>query len=177
MYNFQIDQACQILERSPATLYSLLNGISNDWVFVNEGPESWSPYDIVGHLINGEKTDWLARTRIILDYGEEKPFEPFNRFAQEEASAGKSMPDLLEEFASLRTQTLAELATLLEQDQDFEVRGVHPDFGSVSLSQLLSAWVVHDLGHIAQIVRVMAKRYRDDVGPWVEYLPVLTDRK
>jgi hypothetical protein len=139
----------------------------------NEGPETWSPFDVVGHLIHGERTDWMQRVRIILDAGETRPFDPFDRFAQFRESQGRSLTDLLDEFGALRAENLRRLAQLELTGEDLDRRGLHPALGPVTMRELLATWVAHDLGHIAQITRVMAKRHADDVGPWREYLPVL----
>jgi hypothetical protein len=170
---FQLDQAREILERTPATLNALLRGLSSEWTIPNEGPDSWSPFDVVGHLIHGEETDWIPRARIILEHGEARPFEPFDRFAMFEASRGKSMDELLATFERLRGESLRELAQMNITPELLGKRGVHPELGEVTLGHLLSTWVVHDLGHIAQIVRVMAKQYGEAVGAWRAYLPVV----
>lgn len=173
MSTFRLDQAIEILERTPSVLSTQLDGLSATWIHANEGPHTWSAYDIVGHLVHGERTDWIERTQIIIEYGTGKPFEPFDRFAQMETDS-PSLDSLLDEFEKLRKENLGSLKGVT--DADLDKQGVHPDFGRVTLRQLLSAWVVHDLGHVAQIARVMAKRYAHDVGPWIEYLPILTDR-
>lgn len=171
---FQLDQAKEILRRTPATLNSLLRHLPEEWVLSNEGPESWSPFDVVGHLIHGEETDWIPRARIILERGESRAFEPFDRFAMFEKSRGKSLGDLLDRFEWLRGESLKELEGMNLPPAMLEKRGTHPALGMVTLGQLLSTWVVHDLGHIGQIVRVMAKQYDEAVGPWQAYLPVLS---
>ena len=171
---FQIEAATEILRSTPSTLNSLLSHLSDRWLVHNEGPDTWSPFDIVGHLIHGEETDWLPRARIIIEQGEERPFEPFDRFAMFEKSRGKSIAELLDTFARLREENLHQLEMMKLTAEDLEKKGRHPELGVVTLKQLLSTWVVHDLGHIAQVVRVMAKQYRQEVGPWVEYLPILT---
>jgi hypothetical protein len=170
---FQLDQAKEILRRTPTTLNSLLHQLPDAWVLSNEGPDSWSPFDVVGHLIHGEETDWIPRARIILEYGEERPFDPFDRFAMFEKSRGKSMSDLLAMFERLRGESLQQLDELSITPEMLEKRGTHPELGVVTLGQLLSTWVVHDLSHIGQIVRVMAKQYNEAVGAWQDYLPVL----
>lgn len=157
-------------------LRSLLTGVSDDWIYNNEGGQSWSPIDIVGHLICGEQTDWIIRTGIILEHGEEKTFEPFDRFAQFEQSEGVGLEELLDTFEDLRRRNLEKLEELCITEDQMRLRGTHPDLGSVTLEQLLATWTAHDLGHIAQIARVMAKQYSEAVGPWRQYLPVL-DRK
>lgn len=174
--HFSLDTALPILERTPNVLNELLCGLDDAWTTPNEGRDTWSPFDVIGHLIHGERTDWITRARIILEHGDAKPFTPFDRFAQFEQSRGKSMKTLLDEFAELRDQNLMALQDLNLQPSDFEKRGTHPELGTVSLGQLLATWVVHDLGHIAQVSRVMAKQYKDEVGPWVAYIGVLGDR-
>ena len=171
---FQLDQAKDILRRTPATLTSLLQDAPDEWVVSNEGPETWSPFDVVGHLIHGEKTDWIPRARIILEHGEECEFEPFDRFAMFEQSERKTLGDLLTTFARLRRESLRQLDELNVTPELLEKRGRHPELGVVTLSELLATWVVHDLSHIGQIVRVMCKQYGDGVGPWREYLPILS---
>ncbi len=175
MINFNLKEAIEILERTPAVLISLLSGLSDRWIYNNEGDESWNPYDIIGHLIHGEKKDWIPRSKIILDYGEDKPFEPFDRLAQFKDSEGKTLNDLLEEFAKLRNENIDMLNKLNLNENDFNKKGVHPEFGKVILKQLLSTWVVHDLSHIRQISRVMAKQYKKEIGPWRIYLPVINE--
>ncbi len=171
--NFSVDKSMEILERTPATLNALLRGISDDWISNNEGPETWSPYDIIGHLIHGEKTDWIPRMEIILSGSGEKRFEKFDRFAQFEASKGKTSDALLDEFIALREKNLLLLSSKYLQEDDLAKTGIHPAFGEVTLAQLLATWAVHDLNHIAQISRVMAVQYKASVGPWVEYLGIL----
>ena len=151
----------------------MLNGLSDEWLYSNEGEHTWSPYDIIGHLVHGEKTDWIVRAKIILSDNEDKIFVPFDRFAQENDSKGKTIQELLEEFETLRNQNLQELETLNITESDFIKKGMHPELGEVSLKQLLATWTVHDLGHIAQIARVMAKQYSTEVGPWNAYLGIL----
>lgn len=175
MNNFNLKEAIEILERTPAVLISLLSGLSDRWIYNNEGGESWNPYYIVGHMIHGEKKDWIMRTRIILEYGEEKPFEPFDRLAQFKDSKGKTLNDLLEEFAKLRTENIDVLDKSNLNENDFSKNGIHPEFGKVTPKQLLSTWVVHDLSHIRQISRVMAKQYKNEIGPWKNYLPVIIE--
>lgn len=173
--NFELERSIQILERTPHIIHNLLNGLSDFWTHQNEGNDSWSPYDIVGHLIHGEKTDWIPRLEIILGSRENKTFKPFDRFAQFEASKGKSLEMLLDEFAKVRVANLTSLKDNALSEADLNKTGVHPEFGTVTARQLLSTWVVHDLGHIAQITRVMAKQYKEDVGPWKAYIPILGD--
>jgi len=171
---FQLEHAKDILRRTPATLNLLLQDLSEPWLMNNEGPDTWSPYDVVGHLIHGEETDWIPRAKIILDDGENRAFTPFNREAMFEKSKGKSIGELLKMFAQLRAENLRQLDKLNLTPELLAKRGLHPELGIVTLSQLLSTWVVHDLSHIGQIVRVMCKQYGDAVGPWKAYLPVLT---
>jgi hypothetical protein len=171
---FQLDHAKEILRRTPATLNLLLDRLPDEWVLSNEGPDSWSPFDVVGHLIQGEETDWIPRARIILAHGEGRAFEPFDRFAMFEKSRGKSLGELLARFERLRGESLRELGEMNITPEMLGKRGRHPELGVVTLGQLLSTWVVHDLGHLGQIVRVMAKQYGEAVGAWRAYLPVLT---
>ena len=170
---YRLDQAKEVLRRTPAILNTLLIDLPNDWVLSNEGPETWSPYDVIGHLIEGEETDWIPRARIILEQGEARPFDRFDRFAMFEKSKGKSLLELLARFEQLRGESLRQLDELNLTPELLAKRGTHPVLGVVTLSQLLSAWVVHDLGHIRQIVRVMAKQYRDAIGPWTEFLTIV----
>lgn len=175
--SFDLEAGLEVLERTPAVLDRWLRGLDAVWLEATEGPETWSPFDIVGHLVHGERTDWMGRARRILEHGPDRPFEPFDRFAQFEDSRGKSIGDLLDEFARLRTENLTALRALGLSEDRFDLEGTHPALGSVTLGQLLATWVVHDLGHIAQIARVMAKVNREEVGAWREYLPILADRE
>ncbi len=170
---FELTKAKEILRRTPATLNALLSDLSNDWVLANEGPDTFSPYDVIGHLIEGEENDWIPRARIILEHGEAKPFEKFDRFAMYEKSKGKSPAELLARFEEVRGESLRQLEEMNLTPELLQKRGSHPALGAVTLSQLLSAWVVHDLGHIRQIVRVMAKQYREEIGPWTAYLSIV----
>ena len=170
---YRLDQAKEVLRRTPPTLNALLSDLPDEWVLSNEGPETWSPYDVLGHLIHGEETDWIPRTRIILEDGEARPFDRFDRFAMFEKSKGKSLRELLATFEQLRGESLRQLDALNLTPELLAKRGTHPVLGVVTLSQLLSAWVVHDLGHIRQIVRTMAKQYRDAIGPWTEFLTIV----
>ena len=170
----QLDHAKDILRRTPETLRFLLADLPEDWLKANEGTDTWSPFDVVGHLIHGEETDWIPRARIILEHGENRAFTPFNREAMFEESKDKSIAELLNTFARLRAESLQQLDNLNLTPELLEKRGLHPELGPVTLSQLLATWVVHDLSHIGQIVRVMSKQYGDAVGPWKAYLPVLT---
>jgi uncharacterized damage-inducible protein DinB len=171
---FRLINAIDILSRTPSTLNALLRDVSDDWVLQNEGLETWSPFDVVGHLIHGEETDWIPRARMILADGESQPFEPFDRFAMFEKSKGKSIGQLLDKFQQLREANLRALKEMNLTDSMLEQRGRHPELGLVTLKQLLATWVAHDLGHIAQVVRVMAKQYKQEVGPWQQYLSILT---
>jgi uncharacterized damage-inducible protein DinB len=170
---FDLQKSLEILERTPNVLITMLQGISTDWTSVNEGGESWSVYDIIGHLIHGEKADWVPRTDIILSENRDKKFTPFDRFAQFEESKGKSLDQLLKEFKTLRERNVEQLRAKKLTDKNLVETGIHPAFGEVTLKQLLSTWVVHDLNHIAQISRVMAKQYKEEVGPWTAYLKIL----
>jgi DinB superfamily len=170
---FSLDEAIAVLTRTPATLNALLRGLPNIWVRGNEGKNTWSPFDIVGHLVFGERTDWMPRVRILLENGEARPFDPFDRFAQLKESQGKSLEQLLDDFARLRRQNLAALQALNLQQEDLTRRGRHPALGVVTLSQLLATWAVHDLTHVHQLSRVMAHQYRGAVGPWSAFLGVL----
>jgi hypothetical protein len=171
--DFDLTAATAILERTPNAFRAMLAGLPPVWTDATEGPDTWSPYVIVGHLLHGERTDWIARAQIILAQGEHRRFEPYDRFAQFRESEGKSLTDLLDEFAKVRAENLATLASWRLSDTQLALQGEHPAFGPVTLRQLLATWVAHDLGHIAQTARVMAKQYRDAIGPWRAYLPVM----
>jgi hypothetical protein len=170
---FDLAHAIAVLERTPATFRALLAGLPDEWVTSNEGPDTFSPFDNVGHLVHGERADWIPRARIILAQGADRRFERYDRFAQVHESRGKTLHQLLDELARLRAENLEILRGWRLTDEQLSLQGEHPDLGSVTLRQLLATWVAHDLGHIAQTTRVMAKRYRDAVGPWRAYLPVL----
>ena len=170
---FSLERALEILEATPAVLSELLSGLSENWTHQNEGPETWSPYDIVGHFIHGEKTDWIPRMEIILSDQKDKTFEPFDRFAQFSDSKGKDLEQLLEEFRVLRQKNIAHLRSKSLTEADLAQKGTHPELGPVSLSELLSSWVVHDLNHLGQISRVMAHQLREEVGPWRVYMGIL----
>ena len=174
---FDLVYAADILRRTPAALSALLLDVGDGWTRATEGPDTFSPFDVVGHLIDGEETDWIPRARIILARGRPPRFEPYDRFRHRSRNIGRSMGSLLEEFRELRDANLQRLRSWDLTPGDLELPGEHPSLGPVTLAQLLAEWVVHDLGHIAQIVRVMAKQYRAAVGPWVPYLPVLTDHE
>jgi hypothetical protein len=162
-----------LLEVTPATLDALLRDLPDTWTSRNEGHDTWSALEIVGHLIHGERTDWMPRVRMLLQFGETRPFEPFDRLGHVKESRGKSMPQLQDEFSRLRSESLSDLRALRLHAGDLGRRGLHPSLGPVTLSQLLAAWVVHDLTHLHQISRVFAHQYRDAVGPWSAYLGVL----
>ncbi|GAC1423730.1 MAG: hypothetical protein NVSMB62_20270 [Acidobacteriaceae bacterium] len=168
-----LDTTVALLTRTPAALSALLAGLPDSWAHAREGEGTWSVYDVVGHLIHGERTDWIARARIILEFGQSRPFEPFDRSAQERESAGKSLPELLHDFASARAQSLRELEALHIGPQDLARKGQHPSLGTVTLAQLLATWAAHDLTHLHQISRILAHQYRDAVGPWQAYLGVM----
>lgn len=171
---FDPNTSLPLLERTPAVLSALLHDLSDVWIHTTEGKDSWSAFDVLGHLVHGERTDWIPRARRILEQGESVPFEPFDRCAMFEESKGKTLGDLVDEFRGLRAESLAVLRGWNLQPADFDRRGRHPALGVVTLGQLLATWVVHDLGHLAQMARVMAKRHADAVGPWKAYLPILT---
>ena len=175
--DFDLDLSIDVLARTPATLETLLGGLAEPWIRGVEGPDTFSPFDVVGHLIDGEETDWIPRARIILARGPDLRFEPYDRFRHRTRNVNRSLTSLLQEFAELRAANLELLRSWRLTPTDLDLPGVHPSLGRVSLRQLLAAWVVHDLGHVAQVVRVMAKQYRNAVGPWVPYLPVLTDHE
>lgn len=170
---FDLREAVVVLERTPATLAALLQNLPDGWLLADEGPETFTPREVVGHLIHGERTDWIPRARIILEQGEARAFDPYDRFAQRREMEGKTTPRLLEEFAELRRGNLAVLQGWKLDAAALARRGRHPDLGVVTLEQLLATWVMHDLSHVAQIGRVMAKRYAADVGPWQAYFNVL----
>jgi hypothetical protein len=170
---YDFNRSIEILERTPAVLTHLLQGINETWVMNNEGPDTFSPFDVVGHLIHGERTDWMERTSRILQHGTAMPFDKYDRFAQYEESKGKSINELLDTFASLRKQNLQALAALNLDASDLDKKGMHPALGEVTLKNLLATWVVHDLTHIAQITRVMAKQYKEEAGPWKEFFRIL----
>jgi hypothetical protein len=171
-----IPEATAILARTPPTLDALLRGLPEVWIVAHEGGETWSPRDVVGHLIHGERTDWIPRARLILEHADSIPFEPFDRFAQFRDSAGKTVPQLLDEFADLREANLRELAAMQLDEAALDRPGRHPELGSVTLRQLLATWVAHDLDHVAQIARVIASQYADEVGPWRAYLRIISGK-
>ena len=171
---FDLTHALEVLERTPGTFRALLGGLSEAWTTPNEGPETFSAWDNVGHLVHAERTNWIPRARVILEQGADRRFPPFDRFGHYRESAGKSMAELLDEFERLRAVNLETVRGWRLTEAELALEGEHPAFGPVTLAQLLSTWVVHDLGHVAQTARVLAKQYREAVGPWREYLPVLT---
>jgi len=171
--DFDLTAGTAVLERTPGTLRAMLAGLPPAWTDADEGPDTWSPYVIVGHLVHGERTNWIPRSRIILAQGPDRRFPPFDRFAQLRESQGRSLDDLLDEFARLRAENLALLSGWRLTDADLALEGEHPEFGPVTLRQQLATWVAHDLAHLAQTARVMAKQYRDAVGPWRAFLRVM----
>ena len=170
---FDLQNGIAVLERTPATFRALLAGLPEAWTAANEGPATFSPFDNVGHLIHGERTDWIPRAGILLAQGANRRFDPYDRFAQVRESAGKTLAQLLDEFAGLRARNLDTLRGWNITEAHLALEGEHPELGPVTLRQLLATWVAHDLGHLAQTSRVMAKQYRDAVGPWRVYLPVM----
>lgn len=171
--DFDLANGIAVLERTPRTLGTMLGGLTSAWTDTTEGPGTWSPYVIVGHLVHGERADWIPRARIILAQGADRRFTPFDRQAQFRESEGKSLSDLLDEFARLRADSVSTLAGWHLTDAELALTGEHPEFGAVTLRQLFATWVGHDLGHVAQIARVMAKQYREAIGPWRAYLPIM----
>jgi DinB superfamily len=170
--NFMMKEAIEVLERTPQTLEYFLSGLSSPWLQSNEGEGTWNDSEVIEHLIEGEKNNWIPRMEKILQEGESKPFPPFDRYSHLNQSSERSISQKLHEFKTIRTQNITKLKGLIEPEH-LELTGSHPEFGVVKLRELLSTWVVHDLTHISQIVRVMAERYRSDVGPWEEYLGIL----
>jgi len=170
--NFSLEAAVPMLRQTPIVLEAMLSGLAEEWTFRSEGPEAWTPYEVVGHLTSIEESDWIDRTRVILEHGPQGVFEPIDREAGFERYRDVSPPDLLQHFAEVRNSNLLLLESLV-QLEDLGKRGVHPDFGEVRLDQLLATWVVHDLNHIGQIVKTMAKQYTDAVGPWRTNLPII----
>ena len=168
-----LQHTISLLARTPAALDALLRDLPQEWTLRNEGGNTFSAFDVLGHLIHGERTDWMPRAKRILEFGESRAFTPFDRRAQERESQGKSLPELLDEFARVRAENLAELRALNLTEQDLNRRGLHPELGTVTLSQLLATWAAHDLTHLHQISRIMAHQYREAVGPWTAYLGVM----
>lgn len=171
---FDLTEGLAVLERTPAAFRALLGGLPEPWIRADEGPDTFTAFDNLGHLIHGERADWMPRAAIILAQGPSRRFEPYDRFAQNRESAGKTLAQLLDEFETLRAENLATLRSWHLSDVELDLQGEHPALGPVTLRQLLATWVVHDLGHLAQTSRVMAKRYRADIGPWSAYLPIVT---
>ena len=172
---FELRSAVEVLRRTPAVLDVWLRGLPDEWTRADEGPGTFSAHEVVGHLLNGERADWMTRLTTILEHGEARTFEPFDRFAHREATRGQSLDELLDLFAELRAANLVELEGLRLGPEQLARTGTHPAFGRVTARELLATWTAHDLGHLRQIARVMARRYRDDVGPWRAYLPVLDE--
>lgn len=170
---YSLERSYEILDRTPGVLQALLSGLPDDWVMPNEGPETFSPYDVIGHLVHGEKTDWTVRTKMILEFSNTKTFERYDRFAQYEESKGKSLQQLLHEFAAIRKENMIWFKALNLTEADLDRKGMHPVLGDVTLRNLLATWVVHDLTHFAQITRVMAKQYKTEMGPWPEFFRIL----
>jgi DinB superfamily len=171
---FAIEEATAILARTPSTLDALLRGLPESWTVAHEGSETWSPFDVIGHLIHGEEVDWIPRAKIILTHGDARAFDKFDRRAQFTASAGRTLPSLLDEFARLREANLRELGALNLTSADLDRRGRHPELGEVTLRQLLATWVTHDLDHVMQVSRVLGRQYSDEVGPWRAYLRIIS---
>jgi uncharacterized damage-inducible protein DinB len=172
--SFDLDEAMDLLARTPGTMSALLRDLPDAWVRADEGPGTWSPLDVLGHFVHGERADWIPRAEIILQQGASVPFEPFDRRGHETWWEGWSLERLLEEFARLRACNLDRLDAMELDDAKLDLPGVHPELGAVTMRELIAAWVVHDLHHVGQVTRAMAKRYRDEVGAWGSYLSVLT---
>ncbi len=172
-----VAEMVRILTRTPDTVRAILEDLPDDLLHADEGEGTFSPFSVLGHLIQGEKEDWLPRARIILTEGRSRPFDSFDRFAHVSAIEGRALEELLDEFANLRKVNLDGLSELLDQDAELDSVGTHPELGSVTLAELLATWVVHDLNHMAQIARVVARQFEDEVGPWREYLPILIPRE
>ena len=171
---FVMEEAIAILGRTPAVLDALLRGLPEGWITATEGGETWSPFDVIGHLIQGEQTDWIPRVRIILEDGEARTFDKFDRFAQFELSKGRTLASLLDELAARRAENLRQLEAMRLTEADLDKSGTHPFFGRVTMRQLLATWVAHDLDHVVQVSRVLARQYADEVGPWRAYLRVIS---
>lgn len=170
---YSVERSYEILNRTPSVLQSLLAGLPDDWILPDEGPDTFSPYDVIGHLIHGEKTDWVVRAKMILKFGNTQTFERYDRFAQYENSKGRSLQQLLDEFAAIRKENMLWFRSLNLTEADLDKKGMHPVLGEVTLRNLLATWVVHDLTHIAQITRVMAKQYKTEMGPWPQFFRIL----
>ena len=171
---FVMSEAVAVLSRTPATLNALLRDLPDGWIAAHEGGETWSPFDVIGHLIHGERTDWIPRATMILEHGDARPFDKFDRFAQFSASKDQTLASLLDEFATLRQQSLRELESLQLTEAQLDRRGRHPELGVVTMRQLLATWVAHDLDHVVQISRAIARQYTDEVGPWRAYLRIIS---
>ena len=171
--DFELENGMAVLERTPQAIDALLRGLPDMWVRSNEGSDTWSPFDVAGHLIHADKTDWIPRARMILEHGQRRAFEPFDRFAMLKTSVGRTLESLLDEFAAVRAASLETLRGWKLTPGRLELQGTHPEFGPVTLGQLLATWVAHDLDHLSQIVRVMARQYSGAVGPWAVYLRVV----
>lgn len=169
-----MEEGIAILSRTPAAIDAMLRGLPEGWIAAHEGGETWSPFDIVGHLIHGERADWIPRARVIMEHGAARPFDKFDRFAQFTVSEGRTLDSLLDEFASLRRESLDALERMRLADADLDREGRHPELGAVTMRHLLATWVAHDLDHVAQIARVIARQYADEVGPWRKYLRVIS---
>ena len=168
-----LEECLSVLTRTPATFNSLLRDLPEAWTTATEGPGTWSPYDIIGHLIHAEKQDWMPRLQIILEHGQAQPFVPFDREAQFRDSNGMSLPALLDQYSSLRRENVQQLRALTLRPEELDLKGTHPALGTVTMRQLLATWTAHDLAHLVQVSRVMARRYQQEVGPWAEYLSVM----
>jgi len=171
---FVLSEAVSILSRTPRVLDAMLRGLSEPWGVAHEGGQTWSPFDVIGHLIHGERTDWVPRAKIILEHGDARPFEKFDRLAQFSVSTGRTLESLLDEFAALRRQSIEELESLQLTPADLDRPGRHPELGPVTMRQLLATWTAHDLDHVMQISRVLARQYTDEVGPWRAYLRIIS---
>ena len=172
--NFDLNKSIELLERTPRVYKSLFYGLSSDWGSIDEGENTWNAYNIIGHLIYGEQTDWIPRARIILSDTKDKTFEPYDRFAQDKLFKGVAIDTLLDEFEVIRLKNIEELKSWNLTAQDLDKEGIHPDLGSVTLRELIATWTIHDLGHLNQISRVIVKHYGNDVGPWAKYSRILT---
>ena len=170
---FRVERALELLSRTPATLRALLAGVSDEWTRSDEGPETWSPFVTVGHMTFAEEVNWIPRAQVILEHGESRPFEPFDRVAQFERYKTLSLEQLLDVFAERRRESLTALAAMKLTPERLARRGTHPDFGSVTLGQLLATWTVHDMNHVGQIVQTLAKQYREAIGPWRRFVPIV----
>jgi hypothetical protein len=170
-----LDEAVGLLGRMPAALDALLRGLPDAWAQANEGPDTWNASDVVGHLIHTDRTNWVPRAKHVLQHGETRPFDAFDRFGHQAAPPGQTLAQRLDEFATVRRDSLRELAALGLSRQDLDRRAQHPALGIVTLRQLLASWVTHDLDHLFQVTRVLARQYTEEVGPWREYLRIVRD--